>query len=895
VLAALILAGIVPSVIIYLGVQVIMERTLIAAQEDTFDEFSDEISRQLKNLMAEAAEGLTILQSSLRRLEKKNLGERAEENPDDWLGVFQTAQAFHPTYTDITLYSPQGRLIASTTYKYLMDTHRHLAFSAALGGHNTLTQPRFIPTIKGFYISLYFPLLDKSNVPKYVIVARIAFDRVWHLFSGIELGKGSLLLLLDDHGNLLSHPDKDRILTKFDESIPAEDWNQAEPWTYTSPDGIIYLAVSKRLDASATRTGQPWTILSLKPYDTILAATRPARSFQLGVALLSAIFISLLGIVLARKLAQPIRKAADAARQLSKGNLTTAMDTEGPVEIADLASAFNTMLAEVIQHRGQLEADIEHHAVQLEIAEESRRELTAYLASAYEAMAEAVLITDVTTGNIITSNKRLIEFFPAISPDAMQKGSAFMKAIAPQFRNPPLWFERWQSADADDEIAFTENWHILQPTQRLYAVFTAPIYDQHRAPFARLWMFRDISREDELEKSLRQSQKMEALGRLAGGIAHDFNNLLTAIMGNITLANLEYSQKKDPRPFLEPAQKASRRAAELVKQLQGFSRDKALSVGRTTLNHIAEEVFVLLQRVGDSRVEFQIKLAEKLWSTNADTSQLHQVIMNICVNALDAMSEGGQLTLRTFDTVFTAEMSQQQDGASEGDYTAIEIRDSGAGMTQSTVDRIFEPFFTTKPIGEGTGLGLSVSYGIVQKHQGFITCSSEVGGGTTFTVYLPRDTSGPDYLLRETSGPGLKPVPARGMAGKSKAIDEHILIIDDDSMVARVASRILQRAGYCTTIANSGTEGMRIFKEEQDSFDGILLDLNMPGLSGQRVFQDVRTIDSTIAIIISSGYLLDIRTFEEEIGMPPTGYALKPYEPRDFLASIRRALDSLAS
>jgi signal transduction histidine kinase/ActR/RegA family two-component response regulator len=370
-----------------------------------------------------------------------------------------------------------------------------------------------------------------------------------------------------------------------------------------------------------------------------------------------------------------------------------------------------------------------------------------------------------------------------------------------------------------------------------------------------------------LEQQLLQSQKMEAVGQLAGGIAHDFNNLLQAILGNVDLAAGGLPQPDPAREYLHTVKQAGLRAAELTRALLAFSR-KTISMPRPLdLRDSVGEVVQFLRHAIDPRIVIETSAPPELWSVHADPSQMHQVLMNLCVNARDAMPHGGRLTI--------ALENLTRDG---NEFVRLTVGDTGTGMDAETRRRMFEPFFTTKELGKGTGLGLAVVYGIVTQHKGALTADSEQGRGARFVIELPRSTQ----TLEIAGPPACRPAP-------EKSGGETVLVVDDDEVVRRVACRILTRAGYAVLEAEDGVRAVSIYRQERNRIAAVLLDLTMPERSGVEVLADLRRIDPAVRVVLCSGYSVEAQGLDlAQLGA--TGFLQKPYSFDEISRAIRQAL-----
>lgn len=418
----------------------------------------------------------------------------------------------------------------------------------------------------------------------------------------------------------------------------------------------------------------------------------------------------------------------------------------------------------------------------------------------------------------------------------------------------------------------------IQGRRRVARVIKTPIRNVQGEIEGVLGISWDVSEQRALEEKLRQAQKMEAIGRLAGGIAHDFNNLLQGILGNISLVLSGLAEDDPNRPLLQSADKAATRASELVRNLLSFSRRSELHLDSVALNPVIEETLGILRPKLASNLRIHLELDPQLGRVRADASQLGRVVLNLCLNACDAMPNGGTLTIRTRNVEVSPREAQQYVGARAGPAVCLQVADTGIGMPSDVRSRIFEPFFTTKEPGRGTGLGLSMVLGIVQQHRGWLDCWSEPGKGTVFTIWLPRD----DTPVVDV--PHLSPV----VTGNAHS-GETILIVDDEPVVRMLARTILQRLGYTTLEAGDGQEAIALFRREHARIALVILDLSMPGMSGQEVLKELVRIDPQVRVLFSSGYSETPPALYEARNV--LGFLGKPYRPEQLGKAVRQALD----
>jgi two-component system cell cycle sensor histidine kinase/response regulator CckA len=393
-----------------------------------------------------------------------------------------------------------------------------------------------------------------------------------------------------------------------------------------------------------------------------------------------------------------------------------------------------------------------------------------------------------------------------------------------------------------------------------------------------LAIVRDVSERRELEEQLRQAQKMEAVGRLAGGIAHDFNNLLTAIKGSAEMLLMDLPLGSVHREDATEIERAAGRAAELTRQLLAFSRKQVLVPTVLDLNAAVRDMERMLRRMIGEHVELVTELDPALARVTADPGQVEQMLMNLAVNARDAMPGGGRLTIATAGVELGAEEARRYPyRVQPGAYVRLTVSDTGTGMDEATLARIFEPFFTTKEKGRGTGLGLSTVYGIVKQSGGYVWADSRPGRGSTFTVYLPATAA------------QVEPAAPRLAGGEHAPGRASVLLVEDEDAVRSLVRRILDRAGYRVVEASGPAQARTLFEEGGRRFDLLLTDVVMPGGSGRDLARDLAAARPGLAVLFMSGYT-DDALFEQ--GMAATGGSLieKPFDPEVLIRRVGEAV-----
>jgi PAS domain S-box-containing protein len=390
---------------------------------------------------------------------------------------------------------------------------------------------------------------------------------------------------------------------------------------------------------------------------------------------------------------------------------------------------------------------------------------------------------------------------------------------------------------------------------------------------ATLNFLRNITVQRKLEKQLQLSQKMEAVGTLAGGVAHDFNNLLMGIQGRTSLMMLETDRFHPSFEHLQEIEICIQKAAKLTKQLLGFARGGKYEIKPTDLNDLVENS---AQMFGRTKKEITIfkKYEEQLWPAAVDQSQIDQVLLNIFVNAWQAMPEGGDLYIQTKNEILDENFVHAY-GAAPGKYIKISIMDTGIGMDEKTMKRVFDPFFTTKEKGRGTGFGLASAYGIIKNHDGIITVESVKDEGATFNVYLPASEK---TIIREEA-----------YEQKISVGSETILLVDDEAMIIDVSVQMLNKMGYKVLTAHNGKEAIKIFKQNNDKVAIVILDLIMPGMGGGEVYERLKGIDANVKVLLSSGYSVNGQA-AEILNRGCDGFIQKPFKLNQLSYKLREII-----
>ena len=441
----------------------------------------------------------------------------------------------------------------------------------------------------------------------------------------------------------------------------------------------------------------------------------------------------------------------------------------------------------------------------------------------------------------------------------------------------------WRRKEMWDTITRGETWSGQVVNEKkdgeLYTEETtiSPVRDASGQTVSYVAVARDITHEVELEGQLRQSQKMESIGRLAGGVAHDFNNLLTIIIGysEIIESSLEPNDRLagDVKEVLNAADRASR----LISQLLAFSRKQTIDPKVLNINETVERSRKILKRLIEENIALLFVPDKNLWQTKIDPGQLDQIILNLAVNARDAMPDGGKLTIETKNVVFDETYRKTHLFIKPGEFVMLAVSDDGCGMEKEVLANIFEPFFTTKGMEKGTGLGLSTVYGIVKQHGGFINAYSEPGHGTSFKIYLPRGWEEIDEITWRK--------------GDTAAVGtETVLLAEDEQQVRMLATRILEENGYTVLAAGDGDSAHLICNECEKDIHLLLTDVVMPEMNGKDLYDQIALTRPGIKVLYLSGYS-DNAIAHHGVLKEGTAFLQKPFKAVDLLRKVRKVLN----
>jgi PAS domain S-box-containing protein len=721
---------------------------------------------------------------------------------------------------DIMLVDGSGRIVAATgpadSTLARPDNAVHLE-TAAVAVVSPLSAPR-----DSVAYAVTAPVVVGGNArPGYVVISRrlMGASESASLMGGL-VGRGARVLLGNADGSLV---------TDFVKPV-------SMPSPPTATGGAVYQDSSGRevLGASARVRETPWIVTVEAPRAGVLSA---ASDFTRDTALVGAIFVvfgALLSWVLIRRTMRPLGEVTNAARDIAAGNMSRRAVVNGRSEIAVLGDAFNQMVERVDRSAH----DLATRATQLEASNKELNESEAKYRSLFEHLPDGILVH--RDNRVLFANPAALRL---LGVSAFEELSArpMLDFIAPVDRD--VVRARIARLNASPDSLPTVEVRLQRADRRITTVEATSMPLRVNGQPAVQTILHDVSERRLLEEQFRQSQKMDAVGRLAGGVAHDFNNLLTVIQAHAEFALSGADSEEERRRDIEEIKKTAENAARLTRQLLTFSRKQAVTPTDLDLNDAIAGMLGMVKRLIGDNIEV-VKVAGKDLATIwADPGQIQQVLLNLAVNARDAMPDGGVLRFETANVhVGEGYIGAASAAIPPGDYVMLAVQDTGIGMTEDVRSRVFEPFFTTKQPGQGTGLGLSTVYGIVKQAGGYIWVYSEPGMGTAFKVYFPQHLSESE-AQRELRESGTYRVSGQG----------HLLVVEDDASVRAAVVRALRGAGYTVTEARNAEEALRVL-DSGEKVELMITDMVMPGMPGVTLLGEARSRRPGLPAIVLSGY-----------------------------------------
>jgi PAS domain S-box-containing protein len=712
--------------------------------------------------------------------------------------------------------------------------------------------------------------------------------------SAIDVGEQGYIFAVDRQGTIVLHPDPDMV----EQTVSQEAWFAS---LRLQRGRLVHLTSTGR-NLAMVDYFEPWEwyILASDPEQEVYGVANRMKPYLVGLGIAGFMIMSIALMLLTRRLTAPLRLLTAGAERIGMGELDKPIAIASRDELGRLARVFNQMTHQLRETLTTLQHREEHFR--------SLIENTSDIIAILDAEGRISYLSP-STARILGYARHAVLGKPAfdfVHPDDLDQAMLlFDKRLNLENGDSPSQL-RFRHQDGSYRTLETVSNNLMdhpavkglvvnarditqrkeaeaalqrshQELEDRVAERTAELFKTNARLRQEIEEREAMSREKEkLQNQLLQAQKMEAIGTLAGGIAHDFNNLLMGIQGNIELMSLDMGPDHAHSRRCKTIRDCVQSGTRLTQQLLGFARLGKYEVKPTRINDLVRNS---IEMFGRTRQELRIvqKYREDLWTVDADRGQIEQVLLNLFINAWQAMPEGGSLVLETANATLD-DRQVMPHGAAPGNYVTITITDTGVGMDPAVIERIFDPFFTTKAMGRGTGLGLASAYGIVRNHGGFIEVSSQKGHGATFTVYLKASDG-------DTSVSATTAISVGTVAGS-----ETILIVDDDPLILDVATAMLASLGYGVLVAQGGEEAIATYRNNGDQICLVILDMIMPDMGGGRTYDELKAIDPDINVLLSSGYSIDGQA-SAILNRGCNGFIQKPFNLQTLSEKIRLIID----
>jgi hypothetical protein len=703
-------------------------------------------------------------------------------------------------------------------------------------------------------------VLGPDARPRGVVTASTTLVQIERFLMPASLPESTVVTLIDERGVVLARTEDGRKWVGRNVSnTPGVNISLDEREgvrEVTGVDGV------ERLAAFATSTKVPWHVFVGLRKSTALAGAHQQERDALILGLASLIVSLGIAWIIAQRIAKPVTALIADANAFAAGDLTHRSSVDADGEPGQLAETFNHM-ANALQRRSD------------ELSESERRYRVLF-----HTMPLPMWLYSVDTLRFTAVNKAAVDRYGYTSEEFLSMSVMDMRPATEQPRLAKV------ISEIDGQAIKGQAWkHHTKTGEVIDVEITSEGMIVDGTP-ARLVVAIDVTERNRIEgalrasqEQLRQAQKMEAVGSLAGGIAHDFNNLLTAILGYCDLALESASTESPVRDDLLEIRRAAQRAAELTHQLLAFSRRQMLKPTVFSLNTAVQGTAKILRRLISENIVLELSLGPTPLLVCADPGQVEQVILNLAVNARDAMARGGRLVLTTDERTFTTVHNVAGSALAPGRYATLSVMDTGTGITPLVRERLFEPFFTTKERGHGTGLGLATVYGVIQQSGGGVDVQSIAGDGSTFTVYFP-------LASEREAAPARSEPPETSERGEGT-----ILLAEDDDAVRAIACTTLERAGYRVLAASDGLRALALLAEHPEEIDLLLTDVIMPNMNGRELAERLSALRPGVPVLFVSGYTDNVLA---DHGIPQLETALldKPFTPASLTAAVAAILGS---
>jgi len=606
-----------------------------------------------------------------------------------------------------------------------------------------------------------------------------------------------------------------------------------------------------------------------------------ARWLSLVVGLVIIIFGIFCVQKITEKVVAPIGALIRGTEEVSAGNFDFKIIMKDRGEFGQLAQKFNDMTAQLNYYQNQQDLLNRKLHEYSEGLEEKIKERTRQLQKIQKEVVQIFhqipigLLTLSMEGRIGWYNEELLRVLDIKDRNSLKDTNIFTGKL---IRNEAFMNRLSEVVKSGGKTVLQESYPIRNKDTRLLEIHSQPLIGESEEESGFIFIITDITDQKELETRMNRAQRLESMGILAGGIAHDFNNALAIILPNAQMLRLRLANDEQLVHYVETIEKATDQAAKLTNQILSFSRGRNRSgnLDIINVNELIEEFFQMISRVVSKKIKIKKELANNVWNLKCDRTQLDQIIMNLTMNAIDAMPNGGELIYRTSNVEFQDNTQLPIPDMNPGKYVRFELTDSGCGIPFKNLDKIFDPFFSSKKESQGTGLGLSIVYGIIKGYNGFIDVKSEINSGTGFTIYLPSTQK----RLTAKSDDNHQLLPGSGK----------ILLVDDEELLINTVSHMLASLNYEVLIANNGIEAVKLHEKEDNGIDLTIMDIQMPEMDGIEAATTIWAKNPDAKIVFSSGYAEPIR-LQELRKRGVNEFLKKPYKIKELIDIIRNTIN----
>jgi len=830
-------------------------------------QYAAEVSQVISAYMTRAADRLRFF------LENEPL---ASHSPDRQEAVLEELLLSSlPLYSQVSFLDREGQEVSKIsrfhTYlpQELESQAESRAFLTASSGKRYMGPVAMFENTGLLSVQVALPVVTKRAEFAGVLSAEVNASHLWRAVAGIRIGQAGYAYLVDTNGRFVAYQMPAEVLQRY-----GEDMSRVPPVSAFLSGGLAGagevheykgLFNEEVMGTCAPIMGTDWAVVVEQPTREAYAGVREMKSYLLGLMLAGILLSGALGFLVARRLIGPIRNLTAAAKRLGSGEWKTALvETNRDDEVGVLSQAFNHMQNELKALYSGLRGKVE----ELESTQKALKESEQNYRILIENQSD--LVVKVTSdGRFLFVSPSYCELFGKGEQELL--GQTFMPLVHEDDRESTA--REMAKLNDPPHKAYVEHRAMTRLGWRWLGWNETAVLDDEGKIDSIIGVGRDITEKSNMERQIQQAQKFEAIGTLAGGIAHDFNNILMGVQGHASLLGMDMAHSPEHMEHIHSIDEYVRSASDLTKQLLGIARGGKYEVKPVDMNDL---VSVSASMFGRTKKEIRIHTRSNPSPlvVEADRSQVEQVLLNLYVNAWQAMPEGGELFLETASEDLNEAFCHPH-GMEPGAYARISVADTGMGMSESTRKRIFDPFFTTKEKSRGTGLGLASAYGIIKNHGGAITVQSKPGHGATFEIYLP------------LSGEEIQP--ESPMEGKLIPGSGTLLLVDDEAMILDVGKMMLERLGYRVLVCGGGEEAIEKVNEMGNRIDLVILDLIMPGMDGGRTFEVIREMQPGLPVMISSGYAVNGQA-ESVMKRGCEGFIPKPFNLHDLSEKVHRLL-----